>query len=558
MTAHSVLDFLLIVAAVSLLHAGGAEGGGGVKGGQKHNDQCAPGHGSTDGGGVSDEPLPGSQNGGLETPVTEPTDSGGPNEPPGTDGGVKGHKTKRPKSPGDGVKGPNHGVKKPNDGIKGPNHDVKGPSESQYGGEGGVAGAGVPVEMARAGRADPDQQEKDDDWERTRSRRNQRAPVVCFIRGNGFERRGIRRYSLASLPIQRCTHFIYSYVETDNKSGEILYRKKGLMGEKTILRALGRIRHDTGAKDTKTLVSYGGGAHVQSLLNRIRDDKNAGQLVGAIKSMLEKFDLDGINFHLEGPGPLLCNQNDIMTIIKFIKTLRRSLKKMTLITAQLPACRDSKCNLFMSDSMARYLDYLFLITFDYKLDDLTRTKLTSGLYRYKDDHGYTTTETETCVGHWIDAGVSKIKIVPGLATYGRSFTLNDPAYNGDNAKLKKDHPLGNPAEFSNTAGYMNYVETCRRAGYLNWTRHWVPYAATPYIYDKDQWVSYDDKDSADVKVKWFRDRALGGVFIWSLGEDDYGGNCNQDDQYPMVKAAWRVMKDYWPVPTHRSNALRGK
>ncbi|XP_037561767.1 endochitinase-like [Dermacentor silvarum] len=92
---------------------------------------------------------------------------------------------------------------------------------------------------------------------------------------------------------------------------------------------------------------------------------------------------------------------------------------------------------------------------------------------------------------------------------------------------------------------------------MKWTRKWAPYAATPYIYHKDQWVSYDDTDSADVKVKWFRDRSLGGVFVWSLGEDDYGGNCKQDEQYPMVTAAWKVMKDYRPINFYRSRRRKG-
>ncbi|XP_037508632.2 endochitinase-like [Rhipicephalus sanguineus] len=615
MTSYSVLGFLLVVAAVFLLHAGAAEAGGGVKGGSKgdvkggikggqddYDDGCEPDSGFTDDGDVSDESSddenPGTHDYDRETPVTPPTNDNwsGPDDNPATHG--DGQKTAMTPPTGDGWsdessgpdddedeifggagngpngggKGPNGGGKGPNGGGKGPKGSGKGPKDggkkpnhgddikrfpgggggSSHGGGGGVAGAGEPVLMGDDNNKKAEQKDKDDDWERTRRRNNQRAPVVCFIKGDGFERRGVLKYSLTNLPLHKCTHFIYSYVETDNNSGEILYRKKGNLGEKTILRELGRLRHDTSAKEVRTLVSYGAGAHVQSLLNRIRDDKKAQKLIDDIKSMLEQFGLDGINFHLEGPGPLLCKQDDIMTIIKFIQRLRRSVNNMVIITAQLPACRDSKCNLFMSESMSRYLDYVFLITFDYRLDDLTRTKLTSGLYRYKDSHGYTKFETETCVGSWIDAGVPKYKIIPGIATYGRSFTLDNPAFNGDNAKLKKDNPLGNPAEFSNTKGYMNYVETCNRAGYMKWTRMWVKYAATPYIYKGDQWVSYDDRGSADVKVKWFRDRSLGGVFIWSLGEDDYGGSCRQGEQYPMVDAAWTVMKDYWPIHSYRS------
>ncbi|KAK8769378.1 hypothetical protein V5799_014157 [Amblyomma americanum] len=298
--------------------------------------------------------------------------------------------------------------------------------------------------------------------------RNARAPVVCFIRGEGFQRRGASRFSLRSLPLDKCTHFVYSYLETDNKTGQFLFH---------ILDEMGNLRLTTGKNHLRNLVSYGGGAHVQSLLNRIRDDRKAEDLINEIKFWLSELGIDGINFHLEGPGPPVCKPAEIETILNFIK--------------------------------------------------------------------------ESCLGRWINAGVPKYKIIPGIATYGRSFTLNDPAYNGVSAKLYEDHPLGYGANFTQTDGYMNYVETCRRVNYYHWKREWVKYAATPYIYYEDQWVSYDDKDSVDVKATWFRKHWLGGIFVWSLDADDYSGECI-GEIYPMVTAAWKPMRHYRPIPMRRS------
>ncbi|KAH7965338.1 hypothetical protein HPB49_006083 [Dermacentor silvarum] len=82
---------------------------------------------------------------------------------------------------------------------------------------------------------------------------------------------------------------------------------------------------------------------------------------------------------------------------------------------------------------------------------------------------------------------------------------------------------------------------------MHWKRQWASYAATAYIYSSDQWVSYDDKGSAEVKVKWFRDHSLGGVFVWSLEDDDYAGICKKGERYPMVEVCWNIMKDYRPL-----------
>lgn len=139
-------------------------------------------------------------------------------------------------------------------------------------------------------------------------------------------------------------------------------------------------------------------------------------------------------------------------------------------------------------------------------------------------------------------------MVPGIPAYGRSFTLNDPMYNGVSAKLNQKHPLGHAGNLTKTDGYLDYVETCRRASYMGWKREWVKYTATPYIYHKDQWVSYDDKDSTDVKVNWFRKHWMGGVFLWSLEADDHSGDC-LGEVFPMVQAAWKPLKGYLPLST---------
>lgn len=46
-------------------------------------------------------------------------------------------------------------------------------------------------------------------------------------------------------------------------------------------------------------------------------------------------------------------------------------------------------------------------------------------------------------------------------------------------------------------------------------------AAVNYFkFDKDQWVSYDDKKTFDQKVKWANSIGLGGLMIWAIDLDD--------------------------------------
>lgn len=427
----------------------------------------------------------------------------------------------------------------------------------------GVGGAGLPVsyEDMRDFENDDDLEErtgsietsadkgKDDRMEkeghkRILSRRFDDAPVVCFIRNEAFGRSGTQRFSTYSVPVSKCTHVVYSYLETRKGSAEFKFRKIGNTGEKKLLESLVALKEKN--PKLKVMFSYGNGNHVKQLLDQLGSQKDRDQLAKKIRNIIRQYNLDGVNFHLEGPGPSLCDKKDVLKILSFIKAVRTEFgKKNWYITFQLPACRNPKCDAIPKDALVRFLDYVFLMTFDYKLDDLSRTKLTSGLYYYEGDRK-TAIESESCLSRWIDAGVPEYKIVAGIATYGRSFTLENPAFNGVSAKLKKNHPLGYGANFTKTDGYMDYIETCRRVQYFKWKREWVKYAATPYIYYKDQWVSYDDKDSAEVKAEWFRKHWLGGVFVWTLDADDYIGSC-VGELFPMVDAVHRKLRNYRPL-----------
>lgn len=424
----------------------------------------------------------------------------------------------------------------------------------------GVGGAGLPLEdygsmedeegwIREAGsEMDKEKSMEVEVEERINSRQDDEAPLVCFLRNEAFGRPGVRRFSVDSVPTDMCTHVVYSYLVNRWGSADFEFHKIGGQGEKSILKDLSALKGNN--PKLKVLFSYGSGNHMDHLLERLKSNKNRDDLAKSIGHLVREYHLDGVNIHVEGPGHSACNKDDVLKVLGFITALRREFGNRDLyITYQLPACINPKCDAIPKDALVRFLDYAFLMTFDYKLDDLSKTKLTSGLYYYEGDPKKTI-ETESCLGRYINAGVPKHKIVPGIVTYGRSFTLDNPAYNGVSAKLKKNHPLGYAANFTKTDGYMDYVETCRRVSYWKWKREWVKYAATPYIYYKDQWVSYEDKDSVDVKADWFRKRWFGGIFVWTLDADDYIGSCNRE-LFPMVGKTHEKLKGYRPLKRPR-------
>ncbi|KAK8770271.1 hypothetical protein V5799_013266 [Amblyomma americanum] len=72
---------------------------------------------------------------------------------------------------------------------------------------------------------------QEEDKRRTEKKKRERAPLVCFVRAQAFERSGVQRFTVRTLPADMCTHIIYSYLETDNNTGEFMFRKRGQRGD---------------------------------------------------------------------------------------------------------------------------------------------------------------------------------------------------------------------------------------------------------------------------------------------------------------------------------------
>ncbi|WP_299885924.1 glycosyl hydrolase family 18 protein [uncultured Lacinutrix sp.] len=77
---------------------------------------------------------------------------------------------------------------------------------------------------------------------------------------------------------------------------------------------------------------------------------------------------------------------------------------------------------------------------------------------------------------------------------------------------------------SNTHHYLNAtnpLQVSTAAAASGWTRYWDDTAKVPYLYNatSNKFISYDDNESIDLKVKYALSKNLGGVMIWELSQD---------------------------------------
>lgn len=104
----------------------------------------------------------------------------------------------------------------------------------------------------------------------------------------------------------------------------------------------------------------------------------------------------------------------------------------------------------------RYLDFINLLTYDIHGDWETETGHNAPLYAPL--YGLESSKQlsmDSAVNTWIQNGAPKNKIIIGVATYGRSFTLSNPKNNKVNSPVSG---RGKPGKYTGIIGGLAYYE----------------------------------------------------------------------------------------------------
>ncbi|KAJ5424840.1 glycoside hydrolase [Penicillium cf. griseofulvum] len=114
----------------------------------------------------------------------------------------------------------------------------------------------------------------------------------------------------------------------------------------------------------------------------------------------------------------------------------------------------------------------------------------------------------------------------GLGWYGRSFTLKDPSCNTPGCIFSEG---GKAGECTKSAGTLSNSEIDRIISSNGLTPVMDKEAAVKWVtWDSDQWVSYDDGETMQMKLSFASKLCIGGTMIWSLDQDSSDGTSSND------------------------------
>lgn len=208
---------------------------------------------------------------------------------------------------------------------------------------------------------------------------------------------------------------------------------------------------------------------------------------------------------------------------------RPRLKLLAAVPAGIPRLERGYDIAFLN----QYLDYFNVMAYDYHGSWENVTAPATPLRAPEGDN----LNVVSTLNYYVQQGASKEKIIVGLSTFGRSWTLER---SGDTA-------IGSPAVSGGTAqtytrepGFMSYYEVCQnlRNGFVSRTDE---LSAVKIATLGNQWITYEDASTLEMKLDYITTNGFGGAMVWAPDHDDFNGGFCGNGAYPLLRVIFNRM-----------------
>ncbi len=241
---------------------------------------------------------------------------------------------------------------------------------------------------------------------------------------------------------------------------------------------------------------------------------------------------DGIDLDWEWPGSSGAEGNvirpeDKRNFTLFVRELRSQLRDFSAsaqLTAFLPAATGKIDAGFEVRRVFEQLDFATVQGYDLRGSWETRTGHHANLFTDRRDPNPERYSVDRTVRDYLSRGAPRHKLVIGVPAYGQGWT--GVTGGGDGLHL----PATGPAPGRWAAGTEDYKDLVARPG----KRYRDLRTGSLWLYDGNEFWSYDDPATLLQKAAYIRLKGLGGAMMWSIDQDD--------DRASLTSALYKVLR----------------
>jgi len=308
------------------------------------------------------------------------------------------------------------------------------------------------------------------------------------------------------------THLNYAFVDVRN--GVIAPFSAD---EEANIRAFSDLKQKN--PDLKVLASIGGwafndpGPTQQEFHNIASGRSKRTKFIQSVQDFLVKYNFDGVDIDWEYPtaDDRGGSPEDKDNYLSLVKEMRKMFKSKYLITIAAPASYWYLRHFHIGD-MSTHLDWINVMTYD--IHGVWDADIES-LGPYVLPHT-SIAEIEPAVALFRKDGVPDDKLVLGLGYYGRAFTLEKASCKKAGCKFSGPARAGRCTDAPGTLAWFEIEEIiAEQDADPIWDRK---SQSKILVFDKDQWVGYDDEETLTFKRKWAKKNCMRGTMIWSIDQ----------------------------------------
>lgn len=292
--------------------------------------------------------------------------------------------------------------------------------------------------------------------------------------------------------------------------------------------------------DLKVLLAAGGADSSAEFAAVVRTAETRSSFIKQCITMLKQYKFDGFDIDWEFPVWSGDPPEDKDLFVTFLKEFREAADDVWtspgnpfLLTADVSAIQIMILVSYNVSEMAKYVSFINIMCYDYHFYTWYNwlTGPNSPLFNRTTDYLYLATlNLAWSANYWVSKGMPKSKINVGIPTYGHTFKLLDPNWNGFAALATGPGIFG---------GWITYPLACtflKNGG----VEVFDDQSQVPYAYHDYDWISYDNVDSFKAKMKWVKANNFAGVMTFDLNCDDWAGMCDKKTTFPLHRALQNV------------------